>query len=95
MSEIRMLVEELAEIHGTDRESLLPILQGIIKKEKYLSDYALSEVAKELNLSAAIVYGTATFYSFLEIKERGRFTIRFCKTIACDMKGQKQLIKVI
>ena len=95
MPEIKQLVEELADKHGRTRESLLPILQGIVIKEKYLSDHALSEVARELNISAALVYGTATFYSFLNTEERGKFVIRVCRTIACDMKGKKQIIKIL
>lgn len=95
MPEIKQLVEELADKHGRTRESLLPILQDIIREERYLSDHALSEVARELDMSAALVYGTATFYSFLDTEERGRFVIRVCRTIACDMKGKKQIIKIL
>lgn len=95
MPEIKTLVKELANKHGRTRESLLPILQDIIKEERYLSDHAMTEVARELDMSAALVYGTATFYSFLDTKPRGKFVIRLCRTITCDMKGKKQILKVL
>lgn len=95
MPEIKELVKDLADKHGRNRESLLPILQGIITEERYISDAAMSEVARELDLSAALVYGTATFYSFLDTEPRGKYVIRLCKTITCDMKGKKQILKSI
>lgn len=95
MTEIKELVKQLADKHGRNRESLLPILQGIVIEENFISDVAMSEVADELNMSAALVYGTATFYSFLDTEPRGKYVIRICKTITCDMKGKKQIIQTI
>jgi NADH:ubiquinone oxidoreductase subunit E len=95
MPEIKELVKGLADKHGRNRESLLPILQGIVSEERFISDAAMTEVARELDMSAALVYGTATFYSFLDTKPRGKFVIRICKTITCDMKGKKQLVKLL
>jgi NADH:ubiquinone oxidoreductase subunit E len=95
MSNITQLVQSLAKEHGRTRESLLPILQGIIRQERYLSDEAMTEVARELDMSAALVYGTATFYSFLDTEERGTYVIRLCRTITCDMKGKKQILKTL
>jgi NADH-quinone oxidoreductase subunit E len=95
MPEIKELVKQLADKHGRTRESLLPILQGIITEERYISDVAMTEVARELDMSAALVYGTATFYSFLDTKPRGKYVIRVCRTITCDMKGKKQIFKTL
>lgn len=95
MPEIKELVKQLADKHGRTRESLLPILQGIITEDRYISDAAMTEVARELDMSAALVYGTATFYSFLDTKPRGEYVIRICRTITCDMKGKKQIVKTL
>lgn len=95
MPEIKELVKQLADKHGRTRESLLPILQGVIKEERFISDATMTEVARELDMSAALVYGTATFYSFLDTKPRGEYVIRVCRTITCDMKGKKQIVKAI
>lgn len=95
MSEVHELVKNLADKYGRKRENLLPILQGVVEKERFLSDVALTEIARELDMSAAQVYGTATFYSFLDTEPRGKYVIRVCKTITCDMKGKNQLIHAI
>ena len=95
MPEIKEIIKDLADKHGRNRESLLPILQGIVTEERFISDAAMTEVARELDMSAALVYGTATFYSFLDTEPRGKFVIRICRTITCDMKGKRQLIKLL
>ncbi|MFP4621945.1 MAG: NADH-quinone oxidoreductase subunit NuoE [Bacteroidales bacterium] len=95
MPEIKELVKDLANQHGRNRESLLPILQGIVKEERHVSEKAMVEVARELDMSAALVYGTATFYSFLDIEPRGKYVIRLCRTITCDMKGKKEIMDTL
>jgi len=95
MPEIKQLVKQLADKHGRDRENLLPILQGIVKEERHVSEEAMTEVARELDMSAALVYGTATFYSFLDTKPRGKYVIRLCRTITCDMKGKRELLDTL
>jgi len=89
------LVKELSDKHGRARESLMPILQGIVERHNYLTDEAMVEVAKELDISAAEVYGTASFYTFLDTQVRGKYVIRVCKTITCSMKGKSDIIQTL
>jgi len=95
MYQVGNLVKELTEKHGRIRESLMPILQGIVERHSYLTDEAMVEVAKELDISAAEVYGTASFYTFLDTQVRGKYVIRICKTITCSMKGKGEIIETI
>ena len=89
------LVKELANKHGRGRDSLLPILQDLVVQNRYLSKQDMVDVARELDISAADVFGTATFYSFLDTEVRGRFVIRICKTISCAMKGKNDVLTTI
>jgi NADH:ubiquinone oxidoreductase subunit E len=89
------LVRELTDKHGRSRQSLIPILQGIVEKYNYLTDEAMVEVAKELEISAAEVYGTASFYTFLDTSVRGKYVIRICKTITCSMRGKGEIIQTL
>lgn len=95
MDPIQSLIKDLADKHGRKRESLLPVMQGLVQREKYLSEYSMIEIAREMDLPAAEVYGTATFYSFLETKPIGKYIIRVCKTITCSMKGKNQILLAI
>jgi len=95
MPEIKELVKSLADQHGRTRESLIPILQGIVQEHRYLTDEAMVEVARELDMAAAQVYGTATFYTFLDTQPRGKYVIRVCRTITCSMKGKNLITQEI
>ena len=95
MSNTELLVKELVEVHGKTRNSLMPVLQGIVQQERYLSEEAMLSVAKELDLSSAEVYGTASFYTFLDTVPRGKNIVRVCKTIVCHMKGKDEIIEAL
>lgn len=95
MSNTEILVKELAEKYGKNRNSLMPVLQGVVQKERFLSEDAMIAIARELDLSAAEVYGTASFYTFLDTVPRGKNIIRVCKTITCHMKGKDEIIQSI
>jgi NADH-quinone oxidoreductase subunit E len=95
MDSIQSLIKDLADKHGRKRESLLPVMQGLVQQEKYLSEYSMVEIAREMDIPASEVFGTATFYSFLETKPVGKYIIRVCKTITCSMKGKNQILLAI
>jgi NADH-quinone oxidoreductase subunit E len=95
MYQVGNLVKELSDKHGRRRESLMPILQGIVQKHNFLTDEAMVEVARELDISAAEVYGTASFYTFLDTQVKGKYVIRVCKTITCSMKGKGDIIQTL
>lgn len=89
------MVKKLADKYGRRRDSLMPILQGVVDENRYLSDVAMTEIARELDIASAEVFGTASFYSFLDTEPRGKYVIRVCKTITCDMHGKKRIIEKI
>lgn len=89
------IVSDIVNKHGKKREKLLPILQDIVKKRRYLTEDSMIAVAKELDMSSAEVYGVASFYSFLDVKRRGENIIRVCKTIKCDMAGKDKIIHAL
>jgi NADH-quinone oxidoreductase subunit E len=95
MSKVKELVKEQADKHGRQRTSLMPILQAVVSAEHYISEEAMEAIAEELDLSTADVFGTASFYTFLDTVPRGKFIIRVCKTITCHMKGKDEIIRTI
>jgi NADH-quinone oxidoreductase subunit E len=93
MDQLDAFIRKLADYYGRKAESLLPMLEDVYIKNHLVSEDAMVEIARELDISAAKVYGTATFYSFLETKKCGKYIIRVCKTITCMMHGKNQIIK--
>ncbi len=91
MTEVQQILEKVTEKYGKNRSALMPALQAIVKEKNYLSDEDIVEVAKTFDLSSAEVYGTATFYTFLDTVPRGKYVIRICKTISCYMAGKDEI----
>jgi NADH-quinone oxidoreductase E subunit len=85
---LREQVESLAARHGRNRSALLPILQAIQQQQAQISDYAMQVVADALDIHPVEVYSVVSFYSFLDHRPKGRFILRLCRTISCDMAGK-------
>lgn len=86
-------IEELIKKFGSGRESLLPILQNIQKKFGCISDFAMQEISLHLDIHPVEVYGVTTFYSFLSTEPKGKYIIRLCKTISCDLLGKEAIAR--
>lgn len=88
-------VKTAVEKHGKERKNLLPVLQEVKRVKNYLSRSDISDIAAEMGLSSAHVYGVASFYHFLDLEERGQNIIWVCKTISCYMKGSKDILQAL
>jgi len=95
MADVNQIIKNVTDKYGKTRDSLMPTLQAIVKDKNYLTDEDMLAIARELDLSAADVYGTATFYTFLDIQPRGKYVIRVCKTISCHMAGKDEIIEAL
>jgi len=96
MTQQERLREELVEIAGrydNDRSALLPILQEIQKRYFHISDYAMQLVANQLDIHPVEVHSVVSFYSFLDFEPKGRFVIRLCRTLCCNMAGKDRVAR--
>jgi NADH:ubiquinone oxidoreductase subunit E len=78
----------LSKKYGSTRSALIPILQEIQRVYHHISEFAMQVVADTLNIHPVEVHSVASFYSFLGTGQRGRFVIRLCQTISCDLAGK-------
>ncbi|MCI0472919.1 MAG: NADH-quinone oxidoreductase subunit NuoE [Ignavibacteria bacterium] len=88
-------LENLVELHGSDRSALLPILQAVQKKYRYVSEFAQQEIARLLDIHPVEVFSVISFYSFLHSEPQGRNIVRLCRTIVCDMAGREEVEKAV
>ena len=86
-------IDALMERIGDSQSSLIPILGEIQKRHAIISNFAMQYVAHRFGISPADVYGVLSFYSFLSEKYHGRFVIRLCRTIVCDMVGKENVAR--
>ena len=74
---------------------LIPILQDVQSREGYLSRGAMLEVAKFLGVSAATVWGVATFYKQFRFTPPGRRPVRVCLGTACHLAGGQLVLEAV
>jgi [NiFe] hydrogenase diaphorase moiety large subunit len=84
-------LQALTKRYGRDRTALLPILQELQRKQRHISPYAMQVVADLLGIHPVEVYSVVSFYGFLDDKPQGRFVIRLCRTISCDLAGRDRI----
>jgi NADH:ubiquinone oxidoreductase subunit E len=78
---------------GAQRSSLIPVLQEIQAKYHQISDHAMQVVADHLDIHPVEVYSVVTFYAFLNEGYHGKFVIRLCRTVSCDMAGKDRVAR--
>lgn len=86
-------ITELLSRYPVKRSALLPLLNLAQREEGYVSEAAMKEIAKILDLTPPQVYETATFYTMLNLKPIGKFHIQICKSIMCGLVGSDDLIQ--
>jgi [NiFe] hydrogenase diaphorase moiety large subunit len=90
---LRQEIAELAGRYEHKRDGLLPILEAVQDKYRHVSDFAMQEVARQLGIFPSEVYGVVSFYSFLSTVPKGKFVVRVCQTLSCDLSGRKNLAR--
>ncbi|HNW82197.1 MAG TPA: NAD(P)H-dependent oxidoreductase subunit E [bacterium] len=88
-------IERSVKDHGAGRENLLPVLRDVNDEFGYVSGSALIEISRVMDISIGEIHGVATFYSFINVENKGSYVIRLCKTISCDMKGKEKIEKTL
>lgn len=83
----------LSKSHGTDRAALIPILQEVHKKYNHVSPYAMQVIADALDIHPVEVHSVVSFYAFLSEVPQGKFVVRLCRTISCDMTGKDRVAR--
>lgn len=88
-------VEKTVKKYGAGRENLLPVLREINEEFGFVSGEAFIEINRAMDISIGEIHGVASFYSFINEKNKGRYVIRLCKTISCDMAGKDKIERTL
>ncbi len=65
------------------KDSLIPLLQEIQRKEGHLSDVSIHEVSRHMNIPLNKIYGVATFYDQFRFGEKGQYHVQICHGTTC------------
>ena len=88
------LHEILARYRG-ERVELILILEEVQERLGYLPKEALLEIADFVHMSAASVFGVATFYNRFRFTPIGRHAIRVCMGTACHVAGGSLVMEAL
>jgi NADH-quinone oxidoreductase subunit E len=82
-------------LSAEQRDRLLSWLQEEMEENNHISAAYIEQAARSFDLSVSEVYGVATFYHLLSVRPLGRYIIRVCKSIPCDLKSSQLVIETI
>jgi len=85
------LAEIVAEYEG-ERGALIPILQKAQERFGYLTEEAISEIAKFSRMSESEIFGVASFYAQFYFTRRGEHTVKVCLGTACHVRGGERIL---
>ena len=88
------LTQILAPYKG-EKGALVPILQKVQEELGYLSEEAVSQIAKFLRVSSSEVFGVLTFYAQFRIIPSGRNVVRVCRGTACHVRGGARILEAV
>jgi NADH:ubiquinone oxidoreductase subunit E len=86
-------IQALAEKHGRNHTALIPMVQEIKHRYRKIDGYAMQVIADQLGIHPVEVYSVVSFYAFLGSQAQGKFIIRLCRTISCDMQGKDRVMR--
>ena len=80
-------IDAILERIGTGQQHLIPILTAVQEKYNYLPETALKRICEKSDITAAMITGVASFYSFFRLRPAGRHLVKVCVGTACHIKG--------
>ncbi len=89
------LTDNILNNYNGERKNLIPILQEVQEKEKYLSAEAVSEISRHLGISENDIFSVASFYSQFRFVKPGEHTIKVCLGTACHVRGGARVLETV
>ncbi|MCK4750724.1 MAG: NAD(P)H-dependent oxidoreductase subunit E, partial [Bacteroidales bacterium] len=79
--------ETILSATGKDEKAVIPILQAIQSKYRYLPEQALRKVSDLSDINVGQLIGVASFYSQFRLEPVGEHMVKVCVGTACHVKG--------
>ncbi|MDF2942329.1 MAG: NADH:ubiquinone oxidoreductase 24 kD subunit [Herbinix sp.] len=79
-------VDSIINELGSRQSAIIAILQGIQEHYRYLPKEVFPYLSKQIGISEARIYSTATFYDNFSLEPKGKFVIKVCDGTACHVR---------
>jgi NADH:ubiquinone oxidoreductase subunit E len=73
------------------KDELISLLQHYQKKDGYISQTRVRQIADFLKISEAQIFGVTSFYTQFRFKKPGDIMIRVCLGTACHVQGGERI----
>jgi NADH-quinone oxidoreductase subunit E len=83
---------EMITHYPIKRSVLVPILLYAQDELGYLTDEAIEEIARRLELTALEVRNVISYYSMLRTRPAGKFNVQVCTNISCLLRGGEEIL---
>ena len=90
--ELAARFDKLVTVYPVKRSALIPMLLYAQDEIGYLSEAAIHEIAKRLDLFDVEVRSVLSYYSMLRTKPAGKYNIQVCTNISCMLRGGYEIL---
>lgn len=94
-SQFQNEVDDILSRYVVKRSALLPLLNLAQREDGFVSESAMQDIAKILDLTPAQVYETVSFYTMFNLKPIGKHHIQVCKSLMCALVGSDDVVNWI
>jgi len=94
-AEAKQKIDALTARYPDRQAACLPVLHMAQDEFGWISDEAIDAVAEVLQLSAAHVFGVATFYTMYHRHPTGKHTVMVCTNVACMLRGGYDVLSAL
>jgi NADH-quinone oxidoreductase subunit F len=92
-AQLEQQIDEIITHYPTKRAPVLWLCHLIQDHFGYLGQEQVEWIAGKLGLQPINVWEVVTFYPMFTQKPRGKFHIKVCRTLSCDLAGSKKLLE--
>ncbi|QHN03328.1 NAD(P)H-dependent oxidoreductase subunit E [Granulicella sp. WH15] len=84
--------DKLVTIYPVKRSALVPMLLYAQDEIGYVSEAAIQEIAKRLDLFDLDVRNVLSYYSMLRTTPAGKYNVQVCTNISCMLRGGYEIL---
>lgn len=84
---------EMVTHYPTKRSVLVPILLYIQDELGAITDEAIAEMARRVELSALEVRNVISYYSMMRTKPIGKYNLQVCTNVSCLLRGGEEILE--
>lgn len=91
--EMKQEIEATIEMAGRRKAACIDALTVVQRRDRWVSDDSVREIADFLDMTPAEVDSVATFYNHIFRKPVGKHVILICDSVACWITGYDEILE--